>query len=84
MSPTPNAKDTRSDPRFRYPQGIDRAEWVGSLYVVLREPVSVSLPHDVVGAGLSEKNAIGKAKKYAKRYCRRAVVALLIGDMAWH
>ena len=77
-------QDTRRSPQVRYPKGIDRAEWAGSLYVVLREPVGASFPHDVIGAGLSEESAMGKAGKYAERYGRRVVVALLIGDMAWH
>jgi len=77
-------KDNRHSPTVYYPKAMDRSCRAGNLVLVLREPVSAALPHDIIGAMLEEERAIKMAERYAKSYGRCAVVGLLLADVTWH
>lgn len=67
----------------RYPQSLDRRDWAGRLFVVLREPLPQPV-HDVVSYHTREAAAIQAADRYARQQGRRAVVGLMQADETWH
>lgn len=67
------------------PGHLDRRDWPGRLFVILREPIAVAFPTgDVIGYRVREETAVRRAQKYTETYGRRAVVGLMARDVAWH
>jgi|GEM_PF-2842874 hypothetical protein len=68
-----------------YPKNIDRRDWPGRLYAILREPIAVKYPNgDVIGYRIRDETAVRRADQYTEIYSRRAVVGLMVWDTAWH
>ncbi len=66
-----------------YPASLERLDWVGRLFVVLRQPRRTPI-HDVVSYHTREPSAIQAAERYTRDQGRQAVVGLMQADHFWH
>lgn len=66
-----------------YPKRINRAEWPGRLYVVLKEPTTEQ-NNDVLAYHLKLFEAIEWAQQFSLQTSKKTVVGLMLADMYWH